>query len=58
MNKNDFRLQFPLWNAGLAFLEMIFLYSVIYAIDMMNSDYKDLYRDGTFYYQFVRVRYC
>ena len=58
MNKNDFRLQFPLWNAGLAFLEMIFLYSVIYAIDMMNSDYKDLYRDGTFYIDRVALITC
>ena len=59
MNKNDFRLQFPLWNAGFFFLLMIFYYSVIYSIDVWNSGFKDLYlADGTFYINRVALITC
>lgn len=59
MNKNDFRLQFPLWNACLVFLLMIFSYSVIYAIDMWNTEFTGLFReDGTFYIDKVALITC
>ena len=59
MNKNDFRLQFPLWNACLFFLLMIFSYSAIYAIDLWNTEFTGLFReDGTFYIDKVALITC
>lgn len=50
MNKDDFRLQMPLWNAGFFFILMIFSFSVVYAIDSWNSNYRNVFlEDGTFY---------
>ena len=49
MNKNDFRLQMPLWNAGLIFILMIMLFSGVYAIETWNNDFQNIsLEDGTF----------
>ena len=47
MNKNDFRLQMPLWNAGLIFIAMIILFSVVYAYETWNNEFQTAV-DGTF----------
>ena len=47
MNKNDFRLQMPLWNAGLIFIGMIILFSVVYAYETWNNEFQTIV-DGTF----------
>ena len=48
MNKNDFRLQMPLWNAGLIFIAMIILFSLVYAIETWNDDFQTVsLEDGT-----------
>jgi len=43
MNKNDFRVQIPLWNIALLVSSMICSYGVIYAADMLFKDF-----DGVF----------
>ena len=43
MNKNDFRVQIPLWNIALLVSLLICSYGVIYAIDMLFNDF-----DGVF----------
>ncbi len=49
MNKNDFRLQMPLWNAGFIFIGMIILISVVYAMETSNNYLENIpYEDGTF----------
>ena len=49
MNKNDFRLQMPLWNAGLIFILMIMLFSGVYAVETWNNDFQNIpHEDGTF----------
>ena len=49
MNKNDFRLQMPLWNAGLILIVMIILASVVYAIETWNNNFQNLpLEDSTF----------
>ena len=49
MNKNDFRLQMPLWNAGLIFILMIMLFSGVYAVETSNNDFQNIpHEDGTF----------
>lgn len=49
MNKNDFRLQLPLWNAGLIFILMIMLFSGVYAIETWNNDFQNItHEDETF----------
>lgn len=35
MNKNDFRVQFPLWNIALFSILMIFSYGVVYCSDLL-----------------------
>ena len=48
VNKNDFRLQMPLWNAGLIFLGMIIISSGVYAIETGNNFQSISHEDGTF----------
>lgn len=40
MNKKDFRVQLPLWNIALWVILMIWSYGVIYAVDMLASDFE------------------
>ena len=40
MNKNDFRVQLPLWNIALLIILIIFSYGVVYAADMLFSDFE------------------
>ena len=59
MNKNDFRLQMPLWNAGFFFILVIFSFSVVYAIDTWNSNYLNVFlEDGTFYINRLAIISC
>ena len=44
MNKNDFRVQIPLWNIALLIILMIFGYGVVYAADMAYSNFEDVIR--------------
>ena len=43
MNKNDFRVQIPLWNIALLIIIMIFSYGVVYAADMLYSDFEGVF---------------
>jgi hypothetical protein len=48
VNKDDFRLQMPLWNAGLIFIGMIILFSLVYTIDTRNDLQNMSLEGGTF----------
>ena len=43
MNKNDFRLKFPLWNVALFTILMIWMYSVVYLTDMYFNEFEGMF---------------
>lgn len=43
MNKNDFRVQIPLWNITLGFILMYWAYGVIYAADLLFTDFQGVF---------------
>ena len=43
MNKDDFRVQIPLWNIALLIILIIFSYGVVYAADMLFSDFEGVF---------------
>ena len=43
MNNNDFRVQMPLWNIALAFILMFWMYGVIYAVDLLFTDFEGVF---------------
>ncbi|MBP3950229.1 hypothetical protein [Bacillus suaedae] len=44
MNKNDFRVQFPLWNIALFVILIIFTYGAVYCADMLFNDFTGAFR--------------
>ena len=48
MNKNDFRLQMPLWNAGFVFILIFLLFSVVYGITTWDKDFENLLENATY----------
>lgn len=43
MNNNDFRVQMPLWNIALAIILMYWMYGVIYAVDLLFTDFEGIF---------------
>ena len=43
MNKNDFRVKFPLWNIALYTILMIWAYSVVYLSDMYFNNFEGMF---------------
>lgn len=46
MNKNDFRVQFPLWNSAFWFILMICSYTVVYMVDMKQLNFQGMFGDN------------
>ncbi|RPF53325.1 hypothetical protein [Aquisalibacillus elongatus] len=44
MNKNDFRIQVPLWNIALWFILIIWTYGVVYLVDLINGDFEGVFK--------------
>lgn len=42
MNKNDFRVQLPLWNIALFSILMIWFYGIVYMVDQTFADFEDI----------------
>ena len=42
MNKNDFRVQFPLWNIALWAILIIYSYGGVYSFDLLFSDFDGM----------------
>ncbi|WP_017187065.1 hypothetical protein [Alkalibacillus haloalkaliphilus] len=43
MKNDDFRVQFPLWNIALLIILSIWSYGVVYAIDLVVSDFEGVF---------------
>lgn len=41
MNKQDMRVQMPLWNIALGVVLMVWAYGVIYAVDLMVNGFDE-----------------
>ena len=49
MNKNDFRLQLPLWNASFIFILMFLLFSSVYGITTWDRNFRNIsLENGTY----------
>ena len=49
MNKNDFRLQMPMWNAGFIFIIMFLLFSGVYGITTWDKNFQNIsLENGTY----------
>lgn len=48
MNKNDFRLQLPLWNAGFLVIFILLLFSVVYGYTTWDKGFENLLENGTY----------
>lgn len=43
LDNKDFRVQVPLWNIAVWIILMIWTYGVVYAVDMITSDFKGVF---------------
>ena len=49
MNKNDFRLQMPLWNAGFVLILIFLLFSIVYGITTLDKSFENIPLDNGTY---------